>query len=105
MIKTYPSRFEAYQVLGEMYGKALGWPFSYGDKKKGVEIMEQGRSYAGRDGEYLLQLGQAYILAERMPEATVTLRDCIDEGLARADLEWEMIFLKERAQEILDGIR
>jgi len=101
MMENFPKRFEAYQVLGGLYVDAVKEPFSFGDPAKGIEILEKGQAHLGADAEYYYNLGLAYEAADRLPEARVSFRRCVQEGTARPHLEWESDFFKGLAREKL----
>jgi len=88
LIADEPDRFEAYMMKGVLY-RELPPLISWGDKKKGVKMLEKAASLAPRDPEVLLELAAAYAKVRRKADARVAYRKVIDESTPPPNREWE----------------
>lgn len=88
MIAEEPKRPEAYMMLGTLY-RELPPLLTWGDAKKGVELLEEAARLAPHDPEILLELAAAYAKVGRKEEAKAAYRKCINDSKAPPDRSWE----------------
>ena len=88
MKKDEPKRFEAYMMLGTLY-RELPSLLTWGDPKKGVELLEEAVKLAPRDPEVLLELAAAYAKVKRKEDARSTYNKCINDSKAPRHRTWE----------------
>ena len=88
MKKDEPKRFEAYMMLGTLYRELPSF-LTWGDPKKGVELLEEAKKLAPKDPEVLLELAAAYAKVKRKDEARTTYNKCINDSKAPKHRAWE----------------
>jgi len=88
MMKDEPKRFEAYMMLGTLY-RELPPVLTWGNPRKGVELLEKAVERAPTDPDVLLEMGAAYAKVGRKEEARKAYNKCINDSVAPKDLEWE----------------
>jgi len=62
LMADHPSRVEGFMMLGGMYRVLPGFPVSFGDPKKGLELLLQGESKEGPKHELLIEIAEAYVV-------------------------------------------
>jgi len=100
MKKDEPKRAEAYMMLGTLY-RELPPLLTWGDPKKGVELLEEADRLAPNDPEILLELAAAYAKVGRNQEARKTYLKCINDSQAPKDRKWETQDAKDYARKML----
>jgi tetratricopeptide (TPR) repeat protein len=62
LIADHPMRVEAFMMLGGMYRVLPGFPVSFGDAKKGLELLLEGQTKEGPKHELLIEIAEAYVV-------------------------------------------
>jgi len=100
MIKDEPDRFEAYMLLGSLY-RELPPVLTWGDPKKGLEILEKGTGLKPDDPEILLELAAAYAKVGEKEKARATYLKCINDSKSPKDRTWETEDAREYARKMM----
>jgi len=100
MIKDEPNRFEAYMLLGSLY-RELPPVLTWGDPKKGLEILEKGTALKPDDPEILLELAAAYAKVGEKAKAKATYLRCINDSKSPKDRTWETEDAREYARKMM----
>jgi tetratricopeptide (TPR) repeat protein len=61
LLADHPDRVEGWMALGAMMRVLPGFPVSFGDPKKGLELLLQGESKEGPKHELLIEIAEAYV--------------------------------------------
>lgn len=69
LIADHPNRVEGFMMLGGMYRVLPGFPVSFGDAKKGLELLLEGQSKDGPKHELLIEIGEAYVVLDDKAKA------------------------------------
>jgi tetratricopeptide (TPR) repeat protein len=86
--KDDPSRFEAHMLLGTLY-RELPPMLTWGNPKKGLELLLKAEALAPNDPEVLLELAAAYAKVGDKEKARATYNRCIHESKAPRHRSWE----------------
>jgi len=100
MKQDEPKRFEAYMMLGTLY-RELPPVLTWGDPKKGVELLEEAARLVPLEPEVLLELAAAYAKVGDKEKARATYRKCIDDSKVPANREWETDDARAYARKML----
>jgi len=100
LIADEPGRFEAYMMKGVLY-RELPPLISWGNKKKGLKMLQKAAAIAPTDPEVLLELAAAYAKVRNKKEARLAYRRVIDESTPPPNREWETEDAREYALKML----
>ncbi len=98
--KDAPDRFEAYMLLGTLY-RELPPVLTWGNPKKGLELLLKSAELAPDDPEVLLELAAAYVKVGDKENARATYKKCIDGSKAPKNRSWETEDAKAYARKML----
>ncbi len=88
MISDQPKRYEGYMMLGALYRDLPKW-ISWGDPKKGLELLETALELAPNDPEVLLEVAAAYAKMGNKEKAAKLYDRCINDSVSPKDKDWE----------------
>ncbi|MBM4353296.1 MAG: hypothetical protein FJ109_05775 [Deltaproteobacteria bacterium] len=100
MIRDEPNRFEAYMLLGSLY-RELPPVLTWGDPKKGLDVLEKGTALKPDDPEILLELAAAYAKVGQKDKAKATYLRCINDSKSPPDRTWETEDAREYARKMM----
>ncbi len=103
MIKDQPNRGEGYMMLGVLY-RDLPGVISWGDPKKGLELLQKANSLLPKDPEVLLELAAAYAKVGNKDEARKAYNECINDSKAPRNKDWETEDAKAYAKKMLKDL-
>lgn len=95
-----PDRFEAYMLLGTLY-RELPPVLTWGNPKKGLELLLKSASLAPDDPEVLLELAAAHAKMGDKESARATYEKCINGSKAPRNRSWETEDAKAYARKML----
>ncbi len=95
-----PNRFEAYMLLGTLY-RELPPVLTWGNPKKGLEMLLKSASLAPDDPEVLLELAAAHAKMGDKVNARATYQKCINGSKAPKNRSWETEDAKAYARKML----
>ena len=103
LIADHPTRQEGFMALGAMYRVLPGFPVSFGDTAKGLELLLKGVEVGTAQVEILIEVAEAYAALGDKPKAIEWYRK-VDTAPGYPEMDFERedarIYAKKRIEEL-----
>lgn len=103
LIADHPDRQEGYMALGGMYRVLPGFPVSFGDSAKSLELLLEGEKRGTPQVEILIEVAETYVVLGNKPKAIEYYRR-VDTAPGYPEMDFERedarIYARKRIEEL-----